>query len=173
MPDGKPREGVPVNRLGTKTRCDALIQKLKTIEIEPNESFEFLLTAGYKKDEKEEPKDKPELRIANQMAIYIRKINIKLRVFTSHIRAWGTFEETREAINEIKEMIGPDYGRVEIYISTNLGHLSRVWLCWFFLKPHGWKVHFVRANHSFTPKEWVQEAIKFFVYFYHFLLKKW
>lgn len=172
MPNGKPREGVPENHLGSKARCDSLISKYKALAGRPGETCEFIFTAGYTKEQKEEPEHDSDLRLANQMITYIRRINPRMPGFTSHIRAWGTFEETRVAIDEIKEVCD-QHDNVMVYASTNLGHMPRVWLCWLFLKPKSWKVHFVLARHSFTPKEWFQETSKFFQYLYRFLFRKW
>lgn len=173
MPGGKPRKGVPLNRLGSKARCDALAKIAENID--QYKSY-WVLTAGYSKKSPTQSSSLNKESLADQMYWYIKSLGF--REISSWPRSWGTHKETTETVKIIINMaLPPPHLRlnppVDVYISTNLGHMPRVWLCWFFLKPKGWKVHFVPANHSFTLKEYFQETAKFFVYLYHFLSKKW
>ena len=169
MPGGKPREGVLANRLGSKARCDALFRVVR----KRNDlwSVIFILTAGYSKESARSTEKIPE-SIAEQMCIYVKE-----QGFSTHLSpkfSWGTFEETRNAISVISSFALESVKEPCVYVSTNLGHMPRVWLCWFFLRRHKtWEVHFVLADHSFTPKEWLQETAKFFQYLYRFVFKKW
>lgn len=162
LPDGKPRIGVPARRLGSKSRCDALLLKTDPYYI-------FVLTAGFSKKSHDQPTETEKEALCEQMEKYLRSRGSLF--FISKPRTWGTYGETLESI-----MIMSPFSAtrpIEICVSTNLGHMPRVWLCWFFLKPKGWKVRFVIARHSFTPKEWWQETFKFFVYLYRFIFEKW
>lgn len=170
MPGGKPREGVPPNRLGSKARCDALVCAHK--QLNPNDEWSgFILTAGYTKNFPSIPRETNE-SIAGQMRKYLLE-----QGFSSTVRilTWGTYKETESAIKEIRNTLYESWRNepTMVYVSTNLGHMPRVWLCWFFLRPRGWKVHFVLANHSFSLKEYFQETAKFFQYLYRFVFKKW
>jgi hypothetical protein len=176
MPDGKPRKGIPPKRLGGKARCDALIEKAYSLLKEDEESFStdfcFVLVSRFSKDQKKPSADLPQ-SIAEQMAVYVEEKS-PCFVTKQYPTAWGTCEETAISIQVIPFILGQDWPhKPVVYVSTNPGHMPRVWLCWFFLKPKGWKVHFVLANHSFTPKEWFQETAKFFQYLYRFVFKKW
>lgn len=178
MPNGKPRDGIPANRLGSKARCDALLVEMWMILRKDDHSlttdFKFVLTAGYTKESPGKPTEKVPQSLAAQIEQYIRSQNFHPGFIFVRDKAWGTLEETLGAISLISDIAAVNWTtHPQIYVSTNLGHMPRVWLCWFFLKPKGWKVHFVLAKHSFTPKEWVQETVKFFVYLYRFVFKKW
>lgn len=164
MPDGKPCEGVPANRLGTKARIDALKQH----------GWLWVLTAGYTKESPEKPSGKYRVSLASQMCSYILYSTQGSDCIIQEC-AWGTQSETRAVISVITKWRQSWSIRdsVEVFVSTNIGHMPRVWLCWLFLKPKGWKVHFIRAHHSFTPKECLQETAKFFSYLYRFLFRKW
>ncbi len=170
MPGGKPRKGVPPNRLGSKARCDALLAVIQKNRLE---HCHFVFTAGYSKESPKVPTKVGEISMCWEMAIYIESQEAGVGLGLWRIStAWGTYEETLHAINFIglDSFIPPPD---EVWVSTNLGHMPRVWLCWFFLKPKGWKVHFVVANHSFTLKEYFQETAKFLGYLYRFVFKKW
>lgn len=174
MPSGKPREGVPTNRLGSKARCDVLIGASQQYRKQAgsNTRCRFVLTAGYTKESPAIPTEDVKESIAMEMSDYLRSQN----VWSTHVHpiAWGTLEETRESIRIISHLSSLNWViHPRIFVSTNLGHLPRVWLCWLFLKPKGWRFRFVLANHSFTPKEWFQETAKFFQYLYCFVFKKW
>lgn len=174
MPGGQPRTGVPAKRLGSKARCDALLAELQRMDdLWTYFRSRFVLTAGYTKDSPGEPTVGAEESIAQQMRYYLLSRDWTLSCVMQG-RVWGTFEETKEAIRLIAYSADTNWASdVKIYVSTNLGHLPRVWLCWLFLKPEGWKVHFVTAKHSFTLKEYFQETGKFFIYLYRFLFRRW
>lgn len=177
MPQGQPRVGVPAKRLGTKARCDALLEKVDALWKADlrisGRKFCFILTAGFCKESPNSPKEGAEESLSMQMAKYLCE-NSPLQV-RAYSLAWGTYQETLLSRNLIKNIVrSRGAPNAKIYISTNLGHLPRVWLCWRFLKPSGWEVRFVRAKHSFKVwPEYFQETFKFFLYLYRFLLKKW
>lgn len=189
MPNGKPREGVPPKRLGTKARCDALIKVLNERRSQfggVNQGqfvlYWFILNAAFTKESPNKPTQNVTESLAEQMEKYLHHEGYILcpRTTPKNTLVWGTFAETCEAIRDIKKKIqvcedqGIGNDDLEVFVSTNLGHMPRVWLCWFLLKPKNWKVHFVLANHSFTFwPEYFQETFKFFQYFYRFLFKKW
>jgi hypothetical protein len=169
MFDGKPMAGVPTERLGSQARIDALIKKRdRGALIADFESSCWVLVAGFSKDSPCQPTENTRTSLAEDMRKYLTSLGYQL--FLGGPKCWGTYEETREIIQEIRRVY--DY-EAEIFVSTNLGHMPRVRLCWFFLKPKNWEVNFVEANHSFTPKECFHETAKFFVYLYRFLFKKW
>lgn len=177
MPRGKPDDGIPPNRLGSKARCDKLIAMVSETEsLRPG--YIFILTAGFTKESPASPTQKVWESLSGQMERYLLSQGVQPKKIFAQERSWGTHEETVEAIKLITKMAEPPQHlrfnpHIDIYVSTNLGHIPRVWLCWYFLKPKKWKVHFVRANHSFTPKEYFQETAKFFGYLYKFLFNKW
>ena len=184
MPGGKPRESVPANRLGGKARCDALIDvATRALKINHEDGpygiwCDFVFSAGYTKDSPTKPTLVVIESIAEQMAKYVRSTGIEFASSVDrHDLVWGTYFETVRAIRRISSTTviahNRGYKNNGVYVGTNLGHLPRVWLCWLFLKPKGWKIHFVLANHSFAPKEWLQETAKFFQYLYRFVFKKW
>ena len=171
MPDGKPRKGVALKRLGSRARIDALLVSLiKIFKVGEMRTYWFVLTAGYSKESVNSPTSKVHRSIAEEMGMYIISQNGDGLAIIPNELAWGTYQETARAISTIrtKALVGN-----HVFVSTNLGHMPRVWLCWLFLKPSSWEVHFVLADHSFTKKEWLQETVKFFIYLYRFLFRKW
>lgn len=174
MPGGKPREGVPANRLGSKARCDALIEEIpEGLDIGNTANYSFVLTAGFSKESPCTPTSEIHRSVAEEMATYVDRLCVyQVSLFPNNYRfVWGTYGETVEVIRTIRRECANNN---QIFVSTNLGHLPRVWLCWFFLKPEGWKVHFVLARHSFTFwPEYFQETAKFFQYLYRFVFKRW
>jgi hypothetical protein len=178
MPSGNPRDGVPPERLGSRARIECLVDILNRIKGglgEPERSdFRFILTAGYSKCSPNSPSGGVTECLAEQMAEYLFKHH-QLIVSTPGPLVWGTYAETRQAIVLISRSAAFRYleSEVIVFVSTNSAHMPRVRLCWYFLKPRGWQVKFVTANHAFTRKEWLQETVKFFNYLYRFIFNKW
>jgi len=182
MPYGEARRGIPADRLGSKARCDALLAEYKNSGLKKCISS-FVLTAGFTKDSPDEPTETVTESLASQMERYVR-LHGHYHPLIPRRLVWGTYEETAAAIGAISEIVrtwelghedvrsDPD-DQVHVFVSTNPGHMPRVKLCWRFLKPRGWCVHFVPANHTFTKKEWGQETVKFFQYLYRFLFRRW
>ncbi len=98
------------------------------------------------------------------MAMYMKPHFPKAEFIVS-ASAWGTGAEIRSAVKIIKSAIhsGLETDEIVIISSSNPMHLhGRVKLWWSRCRPTGTEVILVPANHSFTPKEWVQETVKFF-----------
>lgn len=174
MPEGKPRKGVPPSRLGSKARCDALLRIKNELDYADGDFgyCTWILVAGFSKESPTKATSPAQTSLAEDMCSYLSGGG---RLYHFDPVSWGTYEETRAMIQEIRSRTPCGFtDDDEVYVSTNLGHMPRVRLCWFFLKPKGWKVSFVTAKHSFTFwPEWFQEIAKFFTYFYRFLFKKW
>ena len=149
---------------GTIVRCNTLISEM---DLRGGDCWDcrFILSAGFTKESVNHPTKQVGQAMAVQMADYINSVR-NYKCHTTQKYTWGTYAETKEAASWLC------YGD-HIFVSTNLGHMPRVMLCWWFLKPRWCKVTFIPANHSFTRKEYWQETIKFFTYLYRFLLKKW
>jgi hypothetical protein len=157
---------------GSIARCNALLKTKNELGIDMEVST-FVLTAGFSKESPLTPTVSASEAICHQMADYLASQGFpKKDIF--HVPAgWGTYWETRAAVDHIRwSECGDQHKRV--YVSTNGGHMPRVRICWYFLAPKGWSVKFVSADHSFgDEKECLGEVIKFFVYLYKFVLKKW
>lgn len=154
---------------GSMARCDALLKLLKTIR--PDDHV-FVLTAGFTKVSPNKPAPGVPVSLAEQMHRYLRSKDSEALTDRYPV-AWGTLDETKEAIYIIEQNArAKSADKVVVWVSTNLGHMPRVRLCWLLLKPETWDVKFVTAKHSFIPKEWVQETIKFFQYVYLFAAGK-
>ena len=154
---------------GTKARCDALIAVSEQLGINRKKT-KFVLTAGFTKKFPTSPSTEAGESIAVEMNCYILG-RIKASTMVAGV-TWGTYGETLTSINLIKEVIQTEE-HPTVYVSTNFGHMLRVRLCWLFLKPKGWEVKFVTANHSSTLKEYLQEPVKFLGYFFLFVSKRW
>lgn len=180
VPGGVPREGVPSKQLGSKARCDALIELVLKVEklfkklAYSTEKIRFITAGGYTKKSPLEPTEEVKSPLSVDLGMYIMsKTKGKFNVFMP-VLGWGTYAETKGVIDYVNH---PESGlrneAVKFIVSTNWCHMHRVKLCWRFLKPKEWQVAFVEADQSFTFKEHCQETVKFFVYFYRFLFKKW
>src|SRR4051812_11063278 len=114
MPDGRPREGIPAERLGSKARCDALMEVMTK---QLGRDAYFVLTSGFTKESPDHPTDSVREPLAKQMGIYLRHNGF---VYTAGEGpyVWGTYEETRAAIAAI-EKIQHHLMFAEIYVSTN------------------------------------------------------
>lgn len=175
MPGGKPRANVSPKRLGTKKRIDALIRlkQGKNWFWDLSQTVTcFVFTAGFSKESPTKPTEQVPQSLAEQMRLYTQSMVQGRTDVQISSTAWGTYAEIRDLIRMCRGFYpGENH---TIFISTNLGHMPRTLLCWFFLeKPASWRVRPVLADHSFTPKEWVQETAKFFTYLYRFSFKKW
>lgn len=170
MPHGQPRQGVPVKYLGSMHRIHALLDKIAEMPDTPEDHL-FVFVAGFSKKSPHEPTAEAHVSLADEMCQYITYWRPVIHSFWDS-QSWGTHDELQSVIATGKLVDdGEDH---DVYIATNLGHTPRVMLTWFFLeKPKSWRVHFVLAKHSFSPKEWVQETAKFFTYLYRFALRKW
>ncbi len=170
MPHGQPRQDTPINRLGSKVRIDVLLKKLVMVLGTPKDHL-FVFVAGFSKKSPDTPTTDAPISLAEEMDRYANYQTPALESFWD-AQSWGTHDEIHSIIEEGKGVgTGEDH---DVYIATNLGHMPRVMLTWFFLeKPKSWRAHFVIAKHSFSPKEWAQETIKFFTYLYRFTFKKW
>ncbi len=152
---------------GTVKRIDALFERLKDFKI----PCTVILTA--------DTKSKNQYPLEKQMGDYIKTrwfpVKEVLLPFCKK-RSWGTLEETERAIQMIAQQESLfSHEKVLIYVSSNPGHLfGRVRLCWWLLKtPKHWEVQFVKANHSFSRKEWMQEIfMKIPVYLFKLLKKR-
>jgi len=179
---------------GTIARCQALgnyARDLCNLSVTTEDEFVFIATAGFTKESPLEPTQEHHESLAFQIGNYARSKSFRA---IAKPLAWGTYQELFEALGLIcnehslilashpVQILGVNHiGPPKICISTNLGHMPRVRLVCFFLR-HGkmkWthlryaEFQFITARHSFTPKEWAQETIKFFIYLYRFLFKKW
>lgn len=170
MPYGQPRQNVPINRLGSKARIDVLLKKMFVV-LDTQEDHLFVFVAGFSKNSPDTPTTDTPVSLAEEMDRYANYQTPALESFWG-AQSWGTHDEIYSVIATGKLVdTGEDH---DVYIATNLGHMPRVMLTWFFLeKPESWRIHFVPAKHSFSPKEWVQETVKFFTYLYRFVFKKW
>ncbi len=147
---------------GSTARCDAIIKAVDQMGIPRSECL-FILSAGFSKKSVSRPIDDISVSIANQMAEYVESRGCRSRVVRL---TWGTYGETLSATNNIPT-------NQHVIISTNLGHMPRVLLCWWFLAPEHRDKEFVLADHHFTLREYAQETIKFFTYLYRFTLGRW
>jgi len=98
--------------------------------------------------------------MAVEMAEYISKKSSHVLCPTPHPLGWGTISEIEHSIRLIRKQVSTSDPFVRVHISTNPGHMFRVWLYWKVLAPKEWEVIFVPADHSFTKKEWIQETAK-------------
>lgn len=170
MPNGQPRQDVPPKHLGSKARIDALLHKMVVVLGTPQNHL-FMFVAGFSKKSPDKPTTDAPVSLSEEMDRYANYQTPALKSFWD-AQSWGTHDEIRSIIATGKLVdTGEDH---DVYIATNLGHMPRVMLCWFLLgKPLSWRVHFVLAKHSFSPKEWAQETVKFFVYLHRFAFRKW
>lgn len=161
---------------GTIERCKALLAEVLRIQTQQQTGAIFISTAGYTKESPNKPTPEVQVALAEQIADQVKGFQVEHVV---HPIAWGTYAEITTAFEEIvKYTRDHNVWGVDIYISTNPGHIPRAKMCCWFLRRkllrwYNVKFHFIPAHHSFTPKEWGQETIKFFVYLYRFLFKKW
>ena len=171
MPSGLPRSGVAKERLGSKARIDALYNFVKHSCPQGKEYIlAWVLVAGYSKQNPKKATESIPSSLSQDMEDYIKNLNYGFVL--GEATAWGTYEETCSIIKKINDCkLSED--QQDIVVSTNIGHMFRVWLCWLFLKPKSWRVRFIPAEHSFTWKERLQETIKFLAYLYRFIFKKW
>jgi len=166
---------------GTMARCDALVKEARKVveRTFTHHSCVFISTAGYTKASPDKPTPEIPWSLAEQMMKHISGSGFCKRV--ARPVAWGTYQELALALDTLLERYrDSDKWSFDIYISTNAGHMPRVKMCCWFLKrqrsallDYNPQFHFISASHSFTPKEWVQETIKLFLYLYRFLFKKW
>jgi hypothetical protein len=100
--------------------------------------------------------------LAGQQAEYTKKNYPEVTVISKPC-VWGTKGEIRWAVDRIDQYLFTTRytGEVRVIVSTNKGHLHRVKLWWNHCAPKEWKVIFKDAPHSFTLKEYFQEAVKF------------
>ncbi|TAL49431.1 hypothetical protein EPN83_00795 [Patescibacteria group bacterium] len=145
---------------GTRARCDALIEVIRRIPEE--EIVGVILTAGFTKENPRAPSNKHRISLAEQMSAYLQLCEWKLEGKTTvEPCTWGTLGETVEAIRIAEALcrrrqMPPK--SVEIFVSSNPLHLyGRIALCWFALKPRGWRVRLVPARHRFTWRECLRE----------------
>ena len=177
---------------GTAARCIVLLKK--ALDVVQKEGIHskciFVATAGFSKENPGKPTREVQVSLTQDIMRFIqtswsgRKIGRPI--------AWGTYQEVLTALEIIcdeetyrvkNQVLTPeptDHKWPDVHISTNLGHMPRVRLCCFFFRRRlqathirRAKFHFVVAPHSFTLKEWGQETIKFFIYLYRFVFKKW
>lgn len=141
---------VPGKRGGTEARCNALIEYVA--ELNAWSCCQFILTA-------DRPPGSTHTPMANEMAEYIKMMSGGRIYPIPQPLGWGTIAEIKHSIAYIQKIVG-NQESVEVFISTNLGHIPRVTLYWIVLRPKGWKAVFIPANHSFTMKEWFQETAK-------------
>jgi hypothetical protein len=135
-----------------------------TLDLSEEDSVVFILTGGYTKESPDIPTVSVRQSLASQMRKYLLEKAPYLEIDSDPV-AWGTLIETKEAICIMRQHVQSKFAdRVVVHVSTNLGHLPRVLLCWFALRPKHWKIRWDLANHSFTPKEWGQETLKFLKY---------
>ncbi len=171
LPDGKPRTGVPWHQLGTMHRLNVLISIYnKRKNKEPIIHDRFVLTAGRPHESSADQET-----MGAQMEKYLRSERVHPTSLGIRGEVWGTYAETLAAIERIESISERHWiHHPEVYVCTNLGHMPRVWLCWFFLASWKWCVHYkVAWEQSFTPQEWLQETGKFVVYFFKFLFRRW
>lgn len=137
---------------GTEARCDALIEYWKKYSI--SEKFcQFILTA-------DRPEGSTHTPMAVEMAEYISTRTNHVLCPIPHPQGWGTISEIERSVKLIREQTRTAGPFVRVHISTNPGHMLRVWLYWKVLAPKEWEVIFVPAQHSFSKKEWFQETAK-------------
>lgn len=161
-------------RGGTRARCDILVEWAQVEETLPEKrNWFFFLSAGYTKASPTTPTIDVPVSLAAQMEMYLTSQDIpgeKIICAPDNELVFGTYEECRALVTLIKNT---GIENPVLYFSTNMGHIPRVFICFWFLVPRKWKIRFAPAPHSFTRKEYWQETIKFFVYIYRFLFKKW
>ncbi len=160
---------------GSRERCNAVLRIIQSCLPAKCWVGSF---AGYSLYNLAGPKgSKP---LCQQMINYIEFYSGGVGVFFADPQAWGTYEEIRYALQRIdadQKFRGESENK--IIFSTNYGHGFRIRMILFFLtrelKMDDGRFTFsiIHAHHSFTPKEWVQETIKFGVYLYKFVFKKW
>jgi hypothetical protein len=144
---------------GTRARCDVLID---IAEMRPSIESWFVLTAGFTKMSPAAPTEEQKESLAEQMKKYILSQLPDAQV-EAEPRGFGTIAETHGAIKIIERIALREHiARPVVWVSSNPGHLYRVWLCWKFLAPPLWEVNYVGANHSFgSTKEICRECVKF------------
>ncbi len=149
---------------GTEARIDAGMNTLtnRLCNVVP---FEMILTAGYSKESPHTPTKSHPISLAEMMGKYTQATWPRSYCH-AHIKpsAWGTLEETEEAIRTISELRRPGV-HTSIVVSSHKYHIPRIWLCWKLLpKPFRYTLTFVKANHRFTKKEILAECVKFVLY---------
>jgi len=162
---------------GTTERCaQALHFATETFSSDVDCIRYAILTAGYTKESPREPtKDHPH-SLALQQSNFLNQLGYE-SAHTIDPSGWGTFDETFHSIRLINgalRMYSMSDSEVHVVVSSNPFHLfGRVALCWWVMKPHGWKIHFVKAYHRFTWKERFQEIfLKIPVYIWKLFVKK-
>lgn len=141
-----------VSGTGTKARCDVMLEYREKNFIPPSRCH-FILTA-------DRPHGSTHKPMAEEMAEYISSKSKGVFCPTPQPQGWGTVSEIRNSISLI-ETIDKEDSPIRVHISTNPGHMLRVKMYWWVLAPpKDWEVVFIKANHSFSKKEWLQETAK-------------
>lgn len=120
-----------------------------------------VLTAGYNKQNPSEPRYPGECSLASEQSAFLERLGDE-SVHLVDPCSWGTLDETIHAIrlitDHVRLMRSSPEDEVHVVVASNPFHLyGRVALCWHLLRPIGWEIHFVKANHRFSLKEILQE----------------
>lgn len=127
---------------GSKARCDALMEE----SVETGPLWRHIVLTGGK-----DPR-RPELpSLADQMAEYITKGYPVRNLHVVPSQGWGSLAEIETAFRTMRELC-PDEATT-VYVSTNRGHMPRTLVYMNALKPKGWAIRPIYADHSFCWKD--------------------
>lgn len=162
---------------GTTERCAQALHFASEELSSDVESIRYaILTAGYSKESPRDATENHPVSLAAQQSNYLNSLGDTSRHLIDPC-GWGTFDETFHSIRIIKRilrMYSKEDSEIHVVVSSNPFHLfGRVALCWRFMKPDDWKIHFVEAHHRYTWKERFQEIfLKIPNYVWRLFVKK-